>query len=312
MTGDTLHKNGGKDKIFQKSTKKKVLIMKYPIALVTDSTCDIPLPWREEYEITVVPLSIHFGNETYRDGVDLSPKAFYERLERESIHPTTSQPAPQDFINIYKKLQAEGAKEIIVFTISSAMSGTIESARLAAQDFSLPIHIVDSKNNSMGLGWQVIAAARAREKGANVQEILEVATKVRQKMVYYVSLNTMKYLEKGGRIGQATKFLASLLQIKPLIFVDPSTGIVHPSIPARSRNAAVDGLFKEFFKHMDTAKPMHITVLHNAAEDEAEALAERVRETYRPAELFVTIVSPVLGAHTGPKAIALCGYSEPD
>lgn len=286
--------------------------MKYPVALVTDSTCDIPQSWREEFEISVVPLSIHFGNDTYRDGVDLSPESFYERLEREEVHPTTSQPAPQDFINTFQALQDDGAKEIIVFTISSAMSGTIESARLAAQDFSIPVHIVDSKNNSMGLGWQVIAAARAREQGANAWEMLEVATKVRQKMAYYVSLNTMKYLEKGGRIGNATKFLASLLQIKPLIYVDPSTGIVHPSIPARSRSAAIDGLFKEFFKHLNTTSPMHITVLHNAARDEAEALAERVRETYHPAELFITIVSPVLGAHTGPKAIALCGYSESD
>jgi DegV family protein with EDD domain len=286
--------------------------MKYPIALITDSTCDIPQAWREEYEISVVPLTIHFGNETFLDGVTLSPEAFYERLEREAVHPTTSQPSPQDFLNVYQKVRAEGAQEIIVFTISSAMSGTIESARLAAQDFPVPIHIVDSKNNSMGLGWQVIAAARAREKGANAQEMMAVATKVREKMVYYVSLNTMKYLEKGGRIGKATKFLASLLQIKPLIYVDPATGVVHPSIPARSRNAAIDGLFKEFFKHMDTSKPMHITVLHNAARDEAEALAERVKETFHPAELFITIVSPVLGAHTGPKAIALCGYSEPD
>ncbi len=286
--------------------------MKFPIALVTDSTCDIPRDWLDEYEISVVPLSIHFGNETFVDGVNLTPEAFYEILEREAIHPTTSQPAPQDFLNVYQKVHAEGAKEIIVFTISSAMSGTIESARLAAQDFPIPIHIVDSKNNSMGLGWQVIAAARAREKGANAQEMMDVAAKVREKMVYYVSLNTMKYLEKGGRIGQATKFLASLLQIKPLIYVDPATGIVHPSVPARSRNAAVDGLFKEFFKHMDTDKPMHITVLHNAARDEAEALAARVQEAFHPAELFITIVSPVLGAHTGPKAIALCGYSEPD
>lgn len=295
-----------------KKFDEKAKFMKYPVALVTDSTCDIPLSWREEFEISVVPLSIHFGNDTYRDGVDLSPEAFYERLEREEVHPTTSQPAPQDFINTFQALQAEGAKEIIVFTISSAMSGTIEAARLAAQDISIPVHIIDSKNNSMGLGWQVIAAARARERGANALEMLEAAAKVRQKMVYYVSLNTMKYLEKGGRIGNATKFLASLLQIKPLIYVDPATGIVHPSMPARSRSAAIDGLFKEFFKHMDATRPMHITVLHNAARDEAEVLAERVRETYHPTELFITIVSPVLGAHTGPKAIALCGYSEPD
>ncbi len=279
------------------------------IALITDSTCDIPAEWREQYDLTVIPLTIVFGDQEYLDGVDISPEEFYNRLTTERPLPTTSQPSPRRFLEAYQAAAAKGAQEIIVFVISSAMSGTIQSARQAAEQMSIPVHIVDGKNNSMGLGWQVIAAAREREAGGTVESILKIAGQVRDTMVYYITLNTMEYLAKGGRIGGATKFLETLLRIKPLICVNPISGSVQPSIPARSRQGAINGLMKEFFSHIDTQAPMHITVLHNAALDEAKELAERVQREYSPAEMFISIVSPVLGVHTGPKALALCGYS---
>ncbi len=162
----------------------------------------------------------------------------------------------------------------------------------------------------MGLGWQVIAAARAREAGGNLEALLEAARPVRDQMVYYISLDTMEYLSKGGRIGDAVTFLSSVLKITPLICVKPDTGTVGASSPARSRKNAIEGLYRQFFKQIRTDLPMHITVLHNAALAEAQALAERVKEEYNPKELFISIVSPVLGVHTGKRALALCGYSE--
>jgi len=281
------------------------------IALITDSTCDIPSAWKEQYDITVVPLTVIWGNEQYLDGVEMTPEAFYERLVRDPVRPTTSQPGPDRFLKAYRQAAEKGAEEIITFTISSAMSSTIESARQAAQESPIPVHIVDGKENSMGLGWQVIAAARLREAGGKVSDMLALADQVRKNMRYYISLDTMEYLTKGGRIGGATRFLGSLLNIKPMICVNPETGVVAPSIPARSRAGAIDGVFKEFFKHMQVDRPMHITVLHNAALQEAQELAERVQKQFAPMDLFISIVSPVLGVHTGPRAIALCGYSEP-
>ena len=279
------------------------------IVLITDSTCDIPIEWREQYQITVVPLTIIFGSQQYLDGVELSPEEFYRKLAQEPNHPSTSQPSPKMFLDAYHKAAGAGAEEIIVFTISSAMSGTVESARQAAVESTVPVHVVDSKNNSMGLGWQVITAARVREAGGNVEAILAAAEQVRKNMVYYVTLDTMEYLSRGGRIGGATKFLSSVLHIKPLILVNPATGGVLPSIPARSRLKAVEGLFREFFNHIDKNLPLHIAVLHNAALEEAKELAEWVKGEFSPAEIFITITSPVLGAHTGPKALALCGYA---
>ncbi len=284
--------------------------MTHRVALVTDSTCDIPADWRKKFDIAVVPLTIVFGSQTYLDGVEMSAEEFYQRLARDPKHPTTSQPPPLLFLDAYRQAAAKGADEILVLTISSAMSGTIESARRAAQEASLPVHLVDGRNNSMGLGWQVIAAARAQEAGGGLEAMLAAAEQVRKDMVYYVSLDTIEYLSRGGRISEAARFLNSVLHIKPLIYVKPETGSVGASIPARSRKAAIDGLFKEFFGHIDASLPMHITVLHNAALPEAQTLAERVQASYSPKELFISIVSPVLGVHTGPGAIALCGYSE--
>jgi len=129
-------------------------------------------------------------------------------------------------------------------------------------------------------------------------------------MVYYISLDSIDYLSRGGRIAEAARFLNSILQIKPLIYVRPESGTVAASLPGRSRKTAIEGLYKEYFRHFSAGKALHITVLHNSALAEAETLAERVRLEYNPKELFISITSPVLGVHTGPRALALCGYAE--
>ncbi len=220
--------------------------MKHRIALITDSTCDIPEDWRKEYDITVIPLTIIWDNREYLDGVDISPEEFYERLENDPNRPTTSQAGPSVFVKAYQEAADKGYQEILVITISSAMSGTIQSARQAVDQSPIPVHIVDGKNNSMGLGWQIIAAARVRQNGGSLQEMLDAAEKVRNNMVYYISLNTMEYLVSGGRVGDAVKFLNSVVKIKPLVLVKPDTGTVGASVPARSRKGAIDGLFKTF------------------------------------------------------------------
>ncbi len=284
--------------------------MAHRVALVTDSTCDIPKEWRQQYEIRVVPLTIIFGPEQLLDGIDISPERFYERLPQEKDHCSTSQPAPQAFLTAFNEIAESGAEEIMVVTISSAMSGTIESARQAAKMAKIPVHVVDGKSNSMGIGWQVIAAARAREAGGGLSEMLAAAEQARAHMAYYITLDTIEYLSKGGRIAGAARLLNSIIQIKPLIYVNHETGKVGASMPGRSRKSAVENMVKEFFNHVDASRPLHIMVLHNHVRAEAEALAERVRQQYAPQEVLISIVSPVLGVHTGPGALALCGYSE--
>lgn len=282
------------------------------IALITDSTNDLPAELREKYDIRVVPLTIVWGEHQYLDGIDITPEEFYERLGTTPHHPTTSQPTPQDFIRAYETAASGGAEEILVITISSAMSGTIESARAAAEGFNLPVRVQDSKSNSMSLGWQLLAAARAREAGANLEEMAAAAEDVRNRLHYHIVLDTLEYLVKGGRIAGATKFIGNVLNIKPQIRVNHQSGSVEAGDVSRTRARALETLYSSFFKKMEPDKRMHIAVLHNAAYEDAKTLADRITTEFNSVEIISGIVSPILGAHTGPRAVALCGYSEGD
>jgi len=280
------------------------------IGIITDSTCDIPQDLIERYTISVVPMMLTWGDRLYRDRVDLQPGEFYKRLSanREALH--TSQPTAADFQQAFEHEVGQGASELLVMTLSSTLSGTYESARQAASGFKLPITVVDAKGTSMGMGWQVLAAARAREAGASVQSILESVNNVRKKITQMVGLDTMEYIQKGGRLGAAVKWAGSLLKIKPLVGFDPRTNLVEPIGLARSYKALVDLLHKHFFSRLKGKSLLHIAVLHGGALDTARQLAQRIREEYDPLELVINSTGPAVGIHTGPGALGLCGYSE--
>ena len=282
----------------------------HPIALITDTTCDIPSHLIERYDITVVPLHVIWEEETFRDRVDLEPKAFYRRLTEDSEYPTTAHPTPDGFLATYRAVLQQGVEEIVVITLSSELSGAFEAASQAGTMLDAPVHVFDSKGTTMSLGWQVVAAARAREQGGGADVLLQAAEEVRKHVALYVSLDTLEYLHKGGRIGGAAKFIGSLLNIKPLVYVDHETGRVEAAGQVRTRKRGLNTLYTRFFEQLDTDRPMHIAVMHGDAPHDAERIAERIEEEYQPAELLIDITGPVLGVHTGPGAIALCGYSE--
>ena len=278
------------------------------IALITDSTCDLPQEYLDQYHIQVVPLTIIWDGQEYLDGVDLKAEDFYRRLDGSPTIPTTSQPTPESFYQAYKQAREQGAESALVITISSAMSGTYASAQNAAGMIDIPVEVLDSKSNSMSLGWQVLAAARARENGGGLQDMLQAADQARQSMVYLVTLDTLEYLYKGGRIGGASHFIGNLLDLKPQIYVNHQTGEVEGGRRSRTRRKALQDLFTDFFSRIDPEKELRVAVLHNAAIEEAQALASRIEDELHPAELIISIVSPVLGVHTGPRAVAICGY----
>ncbi len=171
-------------------------------------------------------MTIIWGEEQFRDGVDLTAEDFYKRLEEDPTIPTTSQPTPQQMVQAYDAAKSKGAEQILIITISKAMSGTHESAKAAAELVDLPVTVLDSKANGMSLGWQVLAAARAREQGGDLQAMVGAADKARSTMVYIITLDTLEYLHKGGRIGGASHFIGNLLNLKPQISVDHSSGEV--------------------------------------------------------------------------------------
>ncbi len=286
----------------------------YSTAIIADSTCDIPADLVERYHINIIPQIVIWGDQELRDRVDIQPDEFYQRLSTSPRLPTTSQPSVKSFIEYYQAAQADGAREIVVLTVSSAMSGTYQTAQQAAQLVDIPVHVIDSKGPTMSLGWQTLAAARAREAGADAgagpAAIIAAADRVRQTVVQFVYLDTLDYLHKGGRIGNATRFIGALLDLKPLVEINHQTGLVEGADRVRTRRKGIEALYQRFFEKLDRNRPLHIAVLHGGVLDDAVALAERVRQEYHPAELLINITGPVLGLHTGPRALALCGYME--
>jgi len=280
------------------------------IGIVTDSTCDIPDELLKRYGIIVVPSFILWGNDQYRDRVDLQPVDFYRRLEVDPQQPHSSMPGVQDFQAAFECAVQQGADAIIVLTVSSAMSGTYQQAKTAAEKAALPIEVVDSKGPTMTLGWQVLAAARAREAGADLQGILDQVESVRGKLAQFVGMDTLKYLQAGGRIGNAAKWAGAMLQIKPLVSINHKTGLVEPARIVRTHRALVEMLYDKFFEQIGNKKHLRIAVLHGNIPEEAQRLAERIQAEYQPLEMLINITGPVLAINTGPGALALCGYAE--
>ena len=280
------------------------------LGIITDSTCDIPENLIEQYGIIVVSHVVVWGEEQFRDRVNLQPKAFYQRLQTDDQRPTTAQAGVGDFLDGIEQAKDQGVEEAIILTVSSAMSGAYDMANTAAEQADIPVTVVDSKGPSMSLGWQVLAAARARDDGAEMGEILKRVEYVRERMVQVVAMETLDYLQTGGRIGDAAKWVGSLLKVKPVVTINHEKGVVTPAGLARTHKSAVDILFKKFTDNLGAGTKIRVAVLHGDAFKEAQKLAERVKEAFDPVELLINITGPVLGINTGPGALALCGYAE--
>jgi DegV family protein with EDD domain len=280
------------------------------IGIITDSTCDIPEELLEQYGIIVVPQMVIWGDEQYRDRVDLQPNEFYRRLAVDPSRPHSSLPSLNDFQKAFESAVSRGAHELIVLTVSSAMSGTYEMAKNAAKLLKIPVSVVDAKGPTMSLGWQVLAAARACEAGANLDEILSQVDQVRNKLVQLVAMDSLEYLQRGGRIGNAVKWAGTLLKVKPLVSINHQTGLVEPVGLARTHTALIDLLYHKFVDQLSSVKNLRIAVLHGNTLENAEALAERIQAEFKPLELLINMTGPVLGINTGPGALALCGYPE--
>jgi len=280
------------------------------IGIITDSTCDIPEELIEQYGIVVVPALVIWGEEEYRDRVEIKPQEFYRRLAAGTGLPHSAMPRVPDFQAAYQSLIQRGAEAILVLTVSSAMSGTYQLARNVAKEFPIAIEVIDSKGPTMSLGWQVLAAARAREAGADLKRIIEYVTSVRERLVQIVGMQTLKYLQAGGRIGNAARWAGTLLQVKPVISINHHTGLVEPAGIARTRQAMINMMYKKFFHQIGSHKNLRIAVLHGNTLEAAQSLADRIKAEFNPLELLINITGPVLGINTGPDALALCGYAD--
>jgi DegV family protein with EDD domain len=276
------------------------------IAIVTDSTAYIPTEIMRGHEIHSVPLQLIWGSETYRDGIDILPDQFYARLPESKVNPTTSQPSPAVFKDIYEKLAAQGF-DILSMHISSKLSGTMDSATQAKASLpKLNIELHDSLSTSMCLGFQVLTVIRAAEQGASLQECMALAEQARQHSGVLFLVNTLEFLRRGGRIGGAQAFLGTALNLKPIMEV--RDGRVEGIDKVRTWNKAMDRLLELFEQRVDKRLPVRIGALHGGASEEAATLLERARQRFGVSDVSETLispVSPVIGVHTGPGVVGL-------
>jgi len=273
------------------------------VALVTDSTAYLPPALLEQYKIASIPLYVRFGEEVFRDGVDMTPEQFYARLPTVTAEtfPATSQPSAGDFIALYRRLVQEGASSILSIHISSKLSGTVASALLAQDQVpEVPIQVVDSLSTSMGLGYQALAAARALETGRPVEEIVHSLETIREQVRILFVVDTLEFLHKGGRIGGAQAFLGSLLNLKPLLTLKDGhvDAVERVRMKKRALQRALDLLSAEA-----AGRPVRAAVIHAAARGEAEAISQEMRSRLDCRELHIVELSPAIGTHTGPGTI---------
>ena len=271
-------------------------------ALLTDSTCDLPAELIAQYDVGIVPLYLLWGDQQLRDTVDIDNDTFYARLPQDPIHPKTSQPTPADFA---RAIAAVDADEALILTISSGLSGTYASAVAAAGEAAIPVHVYDSLSVSMGLGWQVLAAARAREAGGDVQDMIAAAQAARQTMSLLFTCDTLEYLHRGGRIGGGAKLLGTLLQLKPMLVVDHTTGLIDAAERTRTRKKALIRLVELTMERVGSSSGLRVAVIHGGAFPDAESLAEQICAQCQPSELLYGAVSPALGVHGGPGLVGI-------
>jgi len=278
------------------------------VGLVTDSTCDLGPAELEALDVRMVPLTVHLGDEHFADWIDLVPERFYPMLVAASELPTTSQPSPADFTAAYESLAAQGCGEIVVVTLSAALSGTFDSATLAAATSSVPVRIVDGKRASQGTGLIVKAAVEARDSGLDAAAIEARAIEVARSTRLYFLLDTLDYLVKGGRAGKATGLAASLLNIKPVLEVN-AEGIIEPFKKVRGRTQAIAALAEHVAEESRRKGRLRVSLLHAANEDDAKELEAAVIAGGADIEVDSHgVIGAVIGVYTGPGAVGITYY----
>jgi DegV family protein with EDD domain len=270
------------------------------VKIVTDSTSDIPEELAVELEITIVPCNVHFGLETHRDGLDLSKEEFYTKLKTSPTLPTTSAPAAGLFEATYRKLTGE-TDQILSIHLASALSAIYNSAYLGAEAVSdIEITLIDSRQASMGLGWLVIAAARAAQEGQSPAQIVALVEDMMPRVRVFAALDTLEYLRKGGRVGKAVAVLGTLLDIKPLIEIRDST--VLPLERVRTRRRSVQRLI-ELVAELGPLE--ELAVLHSHAPQEAQRLAEDISFLHPLERILIAEVGVIIGTHAGPNGLGV-------
>ncbi|MEN6481461.1 MAG: DegV family protein [Anaerolineaceae bacterium] len=273
------------------------------VVVITDSCAYIPPELVKSLPIRVVPLTLNWEDKTYFDGVDILPDEFYTRLATAKTLPTTSQIPVSTYLDIYAQLLEEEA-DILTLPISRGLSGTLDSAIQAQKQLNNPrIEVMDTKLVSMALGFQVLTVARAAAEGASLAECKALAIETYSKIGVYFTVDTLKYLAAGGRIGGAKRIFGTALNVKPILEI--RDGKIELVESVRTHSKALNQMVKLVEKGINGKKPVRISVFHAGVEDQAKALLERTVKEFDAVEGILSYVSPVIGAHVGPGTLSI-------
>ncbi len=277
------------------------------IAIVTDSTCDLPASLRTAYEFAVAPAHVMFGSDDFLDGVTIDAQAFYRRIEETGVIPTTSQPSVGEFAAVYRGLAADGAREILSIHISSQLSGIVGSARMAAREVTdeVKVHVFDSAGGSVGLGYMVVEAAEALKAGQSPAEILALLSRIREAHTIVLAPLDLAFLQKSGRISRVQGMIGALLNIKPI--VELKNGGLEATERVRSRRKSLQRMVEITVEaHGDCA--VNVGIAHAGVPDDARTLLSMAERALNCSQIFTTDLGLGITAHLGPGTVGLGAY----
>lgn len=271
------------------------------IHLVTDSTSDITQKDAAVLGITVVPLTVRFGDEQFRDGVDMDSDSFYRKLQKDTHHPTTSQPTPEQFADVYRSLLRNPDDSVVSMHISGKLSGTLQSANIAAQEVGPDrIHLVDTESVSAGLQLLVHAALNDIAARCEAREVADRTLRRRNRVSIYVLLDTLTYLQRGGRIRRSQAVVGAVLSVKPVLKVQE--GEVVPEARVRSRRQGMDKIVELLAARLPVRL---LAAFHCGSPELLPEVVERLEQVAPGVEILTGQVGPVVGAYTGPGGIGI-------
>ena len=280
------------------------------VAIVTDSTAYLEPGVAQELEVNVIPLNVHLGDETLRDGIDITPEMFFQRMEQGGIIPRTSPPPVRAFEKVYADLHAR-TDEILSIHISGRLSHTLNHAQRGAESLlgRCSIAVIDSMTTSVGLGILTKAAAEAAQQGADLEEVVRLVRGMIPHIYIVFYVDQMDYLERGDRVGRAQSILGTMLNVKPLLFVED--GDIIPLEKVRTHEKAIEKLF-EFVAEFSELKQSAIVQRQASATEETEMLLERLEQLFPDMEFPIIQYGPVLASHIGPSAMGVVVYESPE
>ena len=280
----------------------------HKVGIVCDSTCDLEPTWLADHDVVLVPLRVLFGDEAHLDWIELRPAEFFDRLATAKQLPTTSQPSPADFAKAYSHLAEQGCTGVVSIHLTAALSGTFESATLAAKNAPIPIEVVDTKTVSQALGLVIKRAMAARETGATLEDVARTARETSSAMRLFFILDTLDYLVKGGRAGKAQGLAASVLNIKPVLKFN-SEGTIEPFKKLKGTRKALTELAAYVAEDARQAGRIRLAILHASDPGLAEELLGALGDAGVDFELdSVGLVGAVIGTYAGPSAVGLAYY----